>query len=254
MSARRASEADRERWLELRAALRPDLGLERHDAAIGRVLGGGGRRAAFVFQRGVALASGFVEVTRDSDDGGIGRVEAIYVVPAARRQGQARALLDAASGWATRAGCRELRCSWPIDDPAAHASLAALGFAETGREVLFSRTLHPAMALDGARTSTTRATPAAPLPALAAVERPAGPRRLVHGSIICAGIVSLLMTDIFSGDLLRGALLPLLDLLFMLYLLAMIAGHQYQRRTDSSERSIRLFDAAPPRADRDGAE
>lgn len=254
MTARRATEAERERWLELRAELRPEMALERQDTAIGRVLAGGTKRAAFVFQTGAAPASGLIEVARDSDDGSFARVEALYVAPGSRRRGQARVLLDAASGWAASAGCRELRCSWPLEDAAAHAGLAALGFAESSREVLYSRTLHPAMALGGELTGAAGVTSARRPPAPPAGERSSAARLLLHGSIVGAGVVSLLMTDIFSGDLLRGALLPLLDLLFILYVLAMVAGLQYRRRTDSSERSVRLFDAAPPSRDREGME
>ena len=251
MSPRRATEADRERWLELRAGLYPELALDRHDAAIGRLLASAARRAAFVYAPAdAATASGFVEVSRDGDDAGIARVDALYVVPGERRRGVGRALLEAASDWASRSGCRTLQCAWPLADEPAHAGLRALGFDERGREVRYSRTLHPAMALAGAR-STDGAGAAAPAPAAARATPAAasvakGGWWVVHGLVICAGAASLLNTDIFSGDVVRGALLPLVDVLFVAYLVALFATRHYRRRTDASDRAARLFDGPIP--------
>ena len=243
MNIRRATEADRERWLELRTALLPDVSLQAHDSAIGTVLRGGARRAAFLCKRDASTpAAGLLELRLDGGNGALAHVEILYVTPDARRQGVARALLEAAEAWATRCGCQELRCHWSLESDEAHAGLQALGFTETSREVHYARRLHRAVVL------ADRGPPEAARPVH--IEPPAsrariGARRLAHALTIAAGIASLLMTDIFSGDVVRGALLPLLDVAFIIYLLAMLAGRQYRRRTDSSERGARLFDAAP---------
>ena len=248
VTVRKALEGDRERWLELRAALLPATSLEAHDAAIGRALAGSLRRTALVHERGPhGTLDGFVEVSRDSDGSGIARIEALFVASDARRRGIATKLLESAGQWAAAAGASELRCDWPVADEPAHASLLSLGFGETGRRVHFARKLHPAMALDKppsppATTPATRSSASGPARPTAAIPD----RRLLHGLVIAAGVACLLSTDVFSGDLIRGGLLPLIDVLFVVYLMALLVGRQYRRRTDSSERSIRLFDAAPP--------
>lgn len=250
MPVRQATEVDRERWLEMRAALWPELTLDEHDAAIGRCLDAPLRHAAFLHERAAGtIPGGLLEISRSLDTPGVARVQALYVAPHARRQGVARSLLEAADAWASRAGCREMQLAWRATSDTDDSALTAMGFRETSRVVNYQRRVHAAMAMQPAAAA---ATP----PRAASTTRPATihaveprDRRWLHALLISAGIASLFMTDIYSGDLLRGGLLPLLDLVFIIYLIALLIGRQYRRRTDARERTARLFDTGPP-ADR----
>lgn len=58
-----------------------------------------------------------------------GYVSSVYVIPAERRHGVLRALLDAAEAWCRGRGLGELRLHNVADDPVANAAWEALGFA-----------------------------------------------------------------------------------------------------------------------------
>jgi aminoglycoside 6'-N-acetyltransferase I len=109
-----------------------------------------------------ALARGhFVRIAVDDAGAGVGFVEAskrvdyvngastspvaflegLYVEPAARRRGVARALVEAVIAWASAAGCHELASDSPLENAAAHTVHRALGFAEMERVVYFLRSL-----------------------------------------------------------------------------------------------------------------
>jgi aminoglycoside 6'-N-acetyltransferase I len=62
-------------------------------------------------------------------------------VPAARRRGIARALVESVTDWALQQGCSELASDSLLDSFAAHAAHRALGFEETERVVYFRRAL-----------------------------------------------------------------------------------------------------------------
>ena len=64
-------------------------------------------------------------------------LEGIYVDPAYRRQGVARALVDAAKQWGRERGCAEFASDALIDNHASHAFHRAIGFEETERVVYF---------------------------------------------------------------------------------------------------------------------
>lgn len=68
-------------------------------------------------------------------------LEGIYVDPAHRRTGVARALVDAAAAWGRSRGAREFASDALIDNPESHAFHAAIGFAETERVVYFRKSL-----------------------------------------------------------------------------------------------------------------
>jgi aminoglycoside 6'-N-acetyltransferase I len=68
-------------------------------------------------------------------------LEGIYVKPAYRRRGIARALCERVAAWARTLGATELASDALLDNTDLHAMHRALGFAETERVVFFRRTL-----------------------------------------------------------------------------------------------------------------
>jgi aminoglycoside 6'-N-acetyltransferase I len=68
-------------------------------------------------------------------------LEGIYVKPAYRRRGIARALCERVAAWARTLGATELASDALLDNTDSHAMHRALGFAETQRVVFFRRTL-----------------------------------------------------------------------------------------------------------------
>jgi aminoglycoside 6'-N-acetyltransferase I len=71
----------------------------------------------------------------------VGFVEGVYVTPAWRRKGVARALFAAIGDWARARGCRELASDALLDNVASQRAHLALGFKETERVVYFARKL-----------------------------------------------------------------------------------------------------------------
>jgi aminoglycoside 6'-N-acetyltransferase I len=90
-------------------------------------------------------AVGFVEASKRVDyvngtnSSPVAFLEGLYVEPAARGNGVARALVGAVEAWAAAQGCTELASDSTLENVAAHAVHRALGFAETERVVYFCR-------------------------------------------------------------------------------------------------------------------
>ncbi len=93
-------------------------------------------------------AVAFVEASKRADyvngtnSSPVAFLEGLYVEPASRGNGVARALVAAVEAWAAAEGCTELASDSPLENMAAHAVHRALGFAETERVVYFCRALH----------------------------------------------------------------------------------------------------------------
>ena len=68
-------------------------------------------------------------------------LEGIYVEPWARRQGAARALVEAVEAWAQEKGCSELASDALLESAESHRMHAGLGFEETERVVYFRKEL-----------------------------------------------------------------------------------------------------------------
>ena len=92
-------------------------------------------------------AIGFAEATLRHDyvngcaTSPVGFLEGIYVREASRKQGVARALVQAVEDWARERGCSELASDAWIDDGNSHRMHRALGFSETERVVYFRKAL-----------------------------------------------------------------------------------------------------------------
>ena len=90
-------------------------------------------------------AIGFVEASKRVDyvngtsSSPVAFLEGLYVEPAARRNGVARALVADVENWARAQGCTELASDSPLDNVQAHAAHRALGFEEMERVVYFRR-------------------------------------------------------------------------------------------------------------------
>ena len=68
-------------------------------------------------------------------------LEGIYVLPDARRQGVAAALIGEVERWARDCGCRELASDALLGNELSHAVHCGLGFEETERVVFFRKPL-----------------------------------------------------------------------------------------------------------------
>ena len=141
----RAPPGDDRDWLAMRLRLWPEASASEHARDMFDALVRG--HFVRVAVDGNGVAAGFVEVSKRVDyvngttSSPVAFLEGLYVEPAARRKGVARALVDAAVVWASAEGCRELASDSPLANEPAHAVHRALGFAETERVVYFVRTL-----------------------------------------------------------------------------------------------------------------
>ena len=138
------------RWLALRSRLWPgseaehlrymaDATARRHFVRL--AIAPNGAAVAFV------EASKRVDYVNGTNSSPVAFLEGLYVEPASRRNGVARALVAAVEAWAAREGCAELASDSPLENVAAHAVHRALGFAETERVVYFCRLVHGAQPL-----------------------------------------------------------------------------------------------------------
>ncbi len=94
---------------------------------------------------------GFLEVSlRNVVDGCIGSpvgyIEGIYLTPEFRGLGLGPLLLEAAAAWFKEKGCRDMATDTEIDNDAAQAFWAELGFEETWRIVQYRKPIRPARA------------------------------------------------------------------------------------------------------------
>lgn len=142
----RCHTADEPGWLVLRAALWPQCTHDEHRAEMAAGCAQPERFVAFL-ARADGEAAGFAEasIRRDyvngTDSSPVGYLEGLYVAPAFRRRGVARALVAAVADWSAAAGCRELASDTGLANTASQAMHGALGFEETERVVYFRRRL-----------------------------------------------------------------------------------------------------------------
>jgi aminoglycoside 6'-N-acetyltransferase I len=139
--------ASRPEWLALRRALWPDCDEAEHHEETTAQLADGVRYLAALARADDGTAIGLVEAALRQDhvngtDGSpVAFLEGLYVVPDWRRQGVARALVDAAAAWARERGSVELASDTPLTNLRSQAVHRHLGFVETERVVYFLRRL-----------------------------------------------------------------------------------------------------------------
>ncbi|MBK9234985.1 MAG: GNAT family N-acetyltransferase [Rhodoferax sp.] len=140
---------DQAGWLELRAQLWPHCPRAQHVSEMAAFLAAPQRYAQFIHYDATAQAVGFVEVSLRHDhvngtrSSPVAYLEGIYVVPAARRQGVARALVAQAERWAADSGCAEFASDARLDNTQSQAMHTALGFSESMRVVFYRKSVGP---------------------------------------------------------------------------------------------------------------
>lgn len=139
---------DADDWAEMRAALWPELNAEEHRRELADAYPATNpRRAAFMAQGENGETAGFAEASLRYDfvngceSSPVLFLEGIYVRPAFRRRGVAKALCEAAADWGRAAGCIEFASDAYLDDAQSHAFHRAIGFTETERVVYFRKPL-----------------------------------------------------------------------------------------------------------------
>lgn len=143
LALRDAAHADIDGWLALRLAMFPHHPVEFLREELAALLADPPRHGAFLVEESDGTLLGFAEVALRSDyvpgmrTSPVAFLEAIYVAPAARRRGVARALVTQARAWARTRGCSEIASDALLDNEASHAMHRALGFVETRRVVFF---------------------------------------------------------------------------------------------------------------------
>jgi aminoglycoside 6'-N-acetyltransferase I len=141
-----AAEAHRAAWLRLRDMLWPQPRAEQ-SREITEILNEPERYAAFLCRAPTGDYAGFAEAAIRNDyvngceTSPVAFLEGIFVEPAQRRQGMARALCGAVEQWARDHGCREFASDADLSNLVSHRMHGALGFAETGRIVYFRKLL-----------------------------------------------------------------------------------------------------------------
>ena len=134
-------------WLALRRALWPECPDAEHERDMAAQVADPDTFVQFIAWSGRDDPIGFAEaaIRRDAVNGAtlspVPFLEGLYVVPAARRRGVARALVAAVIGWARAAGYAELASDARLGNEVSHALHRALGFQETERVVCFRRPL-----------------------------------------------------------------------------------------------------------------
>jgi aminoglycoside 6'-N-acetyltransferase I len=137
-----------QRWLAMRLRLWPDDSEAEHLRYMADAFARGYFVRLAIAVSGAAM--GFVEASKRVDyvngtnSSPVAFLEGLYVEPASRGSGVARALVAAVEAWAAEAGYTELASDSPIENTVAHAVHRALGFAETERVVYFCRSVHGA--------------------------------------------------------------------------------------------------------------
>ena len=257
MKVRSVNITDKPAWLALRRRLAPALDDRAHERDWTRMMDERGRRATLVCVDDDGAVLGMLEVSRRvaSDviaSGPVGWVETLHVEPGAHREQSARELTDAAARWAQTRGCRALGADTSLDNQWAQKLHLDLGFEEIARKVIYRKALQiaPPRAADSpveigvSRPALQVATGAA------AAESDAGPSSTewpswwpgpVRAGIIVLGLVCLYFTDLFSGSVFFGVVLPMIDVVFVVYLLVLFVDMKYRRKTGADARHLELL-------------
>jgi aminoglycoside 6'-N-acetyltransferase I len=117
------------------AELRAQLGDPDSDIALFLALDADGAPLAFA---DVALRMDYVNGCESSP---VAFLEGIYVDAVHRRQGIARALVEAAQAWGREEGCAEFASDALLDNEESHRFHRAMGFEETERVVYYRKLL-----------------------------------------------------------------------------------------------------------------
>ncbi|WP_353193636.1 aminoglycoside 6'-N-acetyltransferase [Pandoraea pnomenusa] len=142
---RPAEAADLASWRQLRRALWPDATDSAHDHEIAEILADAERYETFIVFSDTHTPVGFAEASIRHDyvngceTSPVLFLEGIYVTPAVRRRGVAKALFECVERWGASHGCEEFASDTAIDNVGIQALHVALGFEETERVVYFRK-------------------------------------------------------------------------------------------------------------------
>jgi aminoglycoside 6'-N-acetyltransferase I len=137
---------DRAAWRRMREALWPE-DEEDHAAAVDAQLAAGDERAAaWIAFDSSGRAVGFAEARmREFAEGctssPVAYLEGIWVEPAVRHRGVARALVQALEDWGRSRGCSELASDAESDNIASQHFHKALGFEVVAEQICFYKEL-----------------------------------------------------------------------------------------------------------------
>lgn len=260
MKIRAANITDKPAWLALRRRLRPALRDQQHERDWLQMLEQRGQRATLLCVDGHGASLGMIEVSRriqmeELGSGPVAYVDALHVEPGQERESAAQDLVDAAADWGQARGCRVLAADTSLDNQWEQKLRLALGFEEVARKVIYRRAL-------AVPTTVYAAVPLTPAPASLPMSDAQAAQMeentdaddlswlwpiLVHGVVIVLGILSIYFTDIFSGDLFVGVLLPVVDVLFVIYLLMLFVSMKYRSKTGAGGRHIDLYQVSNDR-------
>jgi aminoglycoside 6'-N-acetyltransferase I len=112
---------DVEEWAKLRRKLWHTCTVEKNEQEIAAIQANPNNYAVFVSPKADGGLQGFLEISLRSQAEGctsqqIGYIEGIYVIPAARQKGVAKALIAAAEDWARQHGCREMATDVEVEN------------------------------------------------------------------------------------------------------------------------------------------
>jgi hypothetical protein len=125
-----------------------------------------------------------------------------------------------------------------------------LGFEEVARKVVYRRTLLSAANVDAVADSELRVPRPSPVTKLhpdrqvdseVTDDGPAWWPGPVRAAIIALGILCFYFTDVFSNNVFLGVVLPIVDVVFVVYLMFIFVGMKYRRRTGAGELRIELY-------------
>jgi aminoglycoside 6'-N-acetyltransferase I len=134
-------------WLALREAMWAECPHDQHLLEMAEHVAVPHRFADFVAYSdwgkpvGLAEAAMRTDYVNGATSNPVAFLEGLYVLPEARRQGTAAALVDAVCRWARECGCHELASDALLESESSHAVHRALGFEETERVVFFRKRL-----------------------------------------------------------------------------------------------------------------
>ena len=136
---------DMPQWMALRIALWPDEDQTIMAAEAGAILAHPDRLVLMAREGEAVIGFAQASIRRDYVNGcatsPVGFVEGIYVTPARRHRGVARAMIATIEQWARAHGMAELASDALLENVDSHAMHEALGFSQTERVVYFRKPL-----------------------------------------------------------------------------------------------------------------
>lgn len=147
MRIHRCGPSDVDELASLCARLWPESSVAEHRAEVVDLHSGSRVAVTFLARDDGDVAVGFAQATvrgdfvNGCDTSPVAFLEGIYVDPAHRHAGVARALCEQVESWGRAMGCAELGSDALLDNPTGHAMHLALGFEERERVVCYRKML-----------------------------------------------------------------------------------------------------------------